>query len=371
MAVLTFDIDRERRDIDVAKEIARLVPDATPFAVILMRARKQATQTSEFIWFEEEPHPYWTQINNAAGYTAADTNLNVVDGTVFAAKDLLKVPRTGEVMLVTAVNGNTITVTRGYAGTQAQALNHQDWVVNLGNALEERSRVPTEKIRQPVRKYNYTQIFRTPFGASGTSAAEAVRTSEDERTRLRRSKAIDHRLAIERAMLFGVRYEDNTGKRRTTGGLLSFITTNVFNVGGPLTERKFEEICEAAFSYGNGRKLLVASPRVMTATNAFAAGKIQVRSGEDTYGVRIAEYMTGHGLLRIVVSRALEKEYQGYGIIVDMDNIRYRPLDGRDTMLRTNIQPPDEDGWTDEYFTEAGLEVRLEKAHAVFYGVTA
>jgi len=71
--------------------------------------------------------------------------------------------------------------------------------------------------------------------------------------------------------------------------------------------------------------------------------------------------------LYIVPSRTLEKEYQGLAFGVDMDYIEYRPLNGRDTTLRTNIQLPDEDGWRDEYITEVGLAVRLEKVHAVLH----
>ena len=38
--------------------------------------------------------------------------------------------------------------------------------------------------------------------------------------------------------------------------------------------------------------------------------------------------------------------------LLDMDNVRYVALDGRDTKLRTNIQAPDKDGIMDEYITE-------------------
>ena len=43
--VLTYGVG-ERRDIDVSRDIARLLPNATPFSVILMRAKKLATRTA-------------------------------------------------------------------------------------------------------------------------------------------------------------------------------------------------------------------------------------------------------------------------------------------------------------------------------------
>lgn len=371
MSVLTYDIDRERRDIDVSAEIARLIPDDSPFTVILMRARKKVTDTAEFIWYEEEPGGYWTQINNTTGYTAADTNLVVDDASIFAPKDVIKVPRTGEVMFVTAVNTttNTITVLRGYGVTAAAALNDNDWLVRIGNAMEEFSTAPEPKLKQPTKGYNYTQIFRTPFDQSMTSASEALKTRETERTRLRKLKALEHRMDLERAFLLGERKEDVQNKRRMSGGLLSFIQTNVYDAGGTLTEAEFENFCEMLFQYGSSRKLLVCSPRVISVINQFAQGKLMTEVGENTYGVRLTKYMSAHGDLYLVKSKTLEKEYAYMAIGIDMDNVYYRPLNGRDTKLRTNIQANDADGWMDEYMTEAGLEVRLEKTHAILKNV--
>ncbi len=372
MPVLTFDIDRERRDIDVSEDIARLIPDDSPFVVILMRAKKKVTETAEFKWFEEEPGGWWTQINNATGYTAADTNLVVDDASIFAPKDVIKVPRTGEVMFVTASNTttNTITVVRGYGVTAAAALNDNDWLVRIGNAMEEFSNAPKPKLNQPTKVTNYTQIFRTPFDQSMTSAAESLKTAETERTRLRRLKALEHRLDMERAFLLGEPKEDVQNKRRMTGGLLHFIKTNVYDAGGTLTEAEFENFCEMLFQYGSSKKLLICAPRVLSVINQFAQGKLKTEVGEETYGVRLVRYMSAHGDLYLVKSRALEKEYAYMAIGVDMDNIAYRPLAGRDTKLRTNIQANDADGWMDEYLTEAGLEVRLEKTHAILKNVT-
>lgn len=365
--VYTYGVD-ERRDIDVSRDIARLLPNASPFTVILMRAKKESTKTAEFKWWDEEPGGWWTKINNASNYGTDDETLLVDDASIFRAKDVVKVPRTGEVMLVVSTSesegANSITVSRGYGTTAAAAILDDDWIMRMGNAMEEFSNAPETKINHPVKNYNYTQIFRTPFDQSMTSEAEAVVTSEKERTRLRKTKAIDHRLDIERALLFGERKEDTTNKRRMTGGLLSFVKDNVYDMAGTTTEAKFEEACEMAFTNGSDRKLLVCSYAFGSVINSFAKDKIETRSGEETYGIRMKTYKSFHGDLYIVPSRAFEKAYKGLGFIVDMEYVKYRPLQGRDTVLKQNIQDNDADGWMDEYFTEAGLQVRLGKVHA-------
>ena len=376
MAVLTFDIDNQRRDFDVADEIARYVPDVTQWAVLLMRARKRPTGSAQFFWYDEDVYISWTQINNASGYNESATQLVVDDARFVAPKDLIKVPRTGEVMFVTSVDlaTNTITVVRGYSGTAAASLNDNDWMHRMGNAMEENSLSPQPKLKQPDKFWNYVQEVRTPFDESDTSAAEDKKTRENERQRLRRSKAIDHRLDIERISLFGVPYEDTSNNRRTTGGIESYIKTNVIDftaAGGVMTEDDLEEqVLEPIFAYGSGRKLIVASPRVASVINRYGRDKIEVRNGSETYGMRLRFYKSFHGDVGLVVSRVLEQTYASWAFVLDMDYIYYRPLRGRDTKLRANIQENDRDGWKDEYMTKFGMEVRLEKAHAIIKGVT-
>lgn len=367
MPVLTYDIDTQRKDYDVSKKIARLVPDVGAFAVIMMRARKEVVNSDTFYWYDEEPAAWWTQINNAAGYTTTDTTLVVDDATIFKPKDLIKVPRTGEVMFVSAVPSSTsITVVRGYGTTAAAALVDNDWLMQLGNAMEENSSVPEARISQPVKQFNYVQEVRTPFDGSLIAQAHALQTSETERDRLTKDKLFEHRLMIERIMLAGERKEDVTNKRKTTGGILSFITTNVYSIPkASFTEAEFEKYCEMLFKYGSSRKLLVACSSIISSINQFSQGKLKTEVGDDTYGVRLTRYISAHGDLYIVKSNTLEKGYDGYALGLDMDNISYRPFVGMDTKLSRNIQPPDLHGWKDEYWTVFGVQVRLEKTHAV------
>ncbi len=369
MAVLTFDLDFQRRDIDVSKEISRYVPDETPWTVMLMQARKKATRTAEFYWWEEDLLGYWTQINNAAGYDKVATSIVVDDGSIFAAKDILKIPRTGEVMLVTAVSTNTLTVVRGYGETAAAAIQDNDYVVQLGNAMEERSDVPAEKLIQPTKLWNYCGITRTPFGGSGTVLAEQQITNEQERARLTRDKGIDHRLALERQLLFGERKEDTANKRRMSRGVEKFITTNVYDAGGTFTETEFDnEICEKVFKYGTKNKVLVASGRMVSIINGFAKEKLQVSQGAKEYGLNLMEYTSPHGRLVIAPSRMLDQYYAYHSFVIDMKYVFYRVL--RDTTLRRNIHNPGVDGFLDEYLTEMGLELRNEKCHMTIKNAT-
>lgn len=369
MAVLTFDLDTQRRDLDVSKEIVRYMPEENPWLVMTLQSRKIPTRTAAYYWWESDVYSYWTQINNGGGYNASATSIVVDDGTVFKAKDIAKIPRTSEIMFVSAVATNTLTVVRGYGETAAAAINDDDYVLCLGNAMEERSSAPEEKLQQPSKLYNYTGIDRTPFGESGTLDAERQVTNEQERARLTKDKGLDHRLALERKFLFGERKEDATNKRRMSRGLEKFITTNVYDAGGTLTESEFDTmICEPVFKYGTRRKVLIASPRMVSIINGWAKEKLQTSQGAKEYGLDLQEYVSPHGRLVIAPSRTLEQYYAYHSFIVDMKYIAIRTL--RDTILRRNIHAPDVDGFLDEYLTECGLEVKVQKAHMLIKNAT-
>jgi len=65
----------------------------------------------------------------------------------------------------------------------------------------------------------------------------------------------------------------------------------------------------------------------------------------------------------------LRGPWANHAIVVDLNNVAYRPLAGngesRDTQIITNIQNNDVDGRRDMILTEAGLEIQLPETHAI------
>lgn len=358
--VTTRSIDRDRRDLDVSREIARLDPEATPFAVLLMEAAKESVQSNYFYWWDQRLVEWWADVTATAA--ASVTELSVNNAKIFIPKDVIKVPGTGEVMLVTSIDvaNNKITVVRGYAGTTAAEITGDTKIMRLAVAMEEFSRAPQSRIAQPTKGDNLTQIFRTTFDQSMTSSSESLKTKENERTRLRRDMAVEHRIDLERAAMFGEKYQDPDVAKQTTGGLMSFIKQNRVSATG-FNEDVFDAFTEKLFQHGSNQKLLIVSRGLGSMINKIAKDRIETTTAEETYGMRLKKIITFHGDIILAPSKILQYDYAGLGIGVDMKNIKLRTL--RDTKLKTNIQNPDEDGWRDEYLTEAGLQVRLPETH--------
>jgi hypothetical protein len=372
----TNNILAAKMKIDMSEKIALLQPSATPLTVFMKRAKgsTMAAKNPKYSWMEDDLGARWDAINNGAGYDNVATSIVVDNGTYFSAGDQVKVPRTGEVLLVTAISTNTLTVTRGFGTTAAAALVDNDPIVIIGNVNEEGSGMRTLKSTQEVEVFNYTQIYKTPFGVTNTQNATDMYGGQDLSYQ-QNKKGIEHMVDMERAFLFGEKKIDTSGShpKRSTAGLLSFLNQNNYDAGGALTQSEFDQnISEVAFRYGSDEKLMLCSARMLSVINGWATGKLQIEQGETTFGLAVTKYVTPFGILNLVYHPLLEGAvYGGYGIVLDVANIKYRPLQGRDTKLETNIQANDADQRVDQYLTEAGLEVRLPKTHAVVTGVTS
>lgn len=370
--VTTANVAEARQVIDVSKQIGQYVKEAAPFSVILQRAKKDPVTSWKFQWYDDEPIGMRTQVSEAVA-DKTTTTIPVVDSTIFNVADIIKVGRTGEVMRVATVpNSTSITVTRKFGTTENAALLKDDWLYNLGGAFAEMTGAPDAIMDQPTMRENVTQITKTTIKGSGTLEAIRLQTAGNERNRQRQKKALEHMLKIERALLYGEKNDGSSGGVRATGGALSFIKTNVMDVNGILTEAGMNDFARLSWSStaSSATKLLCFSPEVGAIINQFAANKIETATGDEAYGLRLKKYNTFFGTFLLAPTRVLELDYADMMLALDIENIFYRPLKGRDTKLRVDIHNPDLDGWMDEYLTEFGLQVEMEKTHAYAYGIT-
>lgn len=366
----TSTIAQTRVVVEMEDTIAQLDPSETPFTVLLMKIAKETVTNPTFQWHEDEHAPRWDAINNVLGYNNVATILTVLNSNVFTVGDIVQVPRTRELMQVTAVNIliNTITVRRGYGETLAAAIVDTDPLQVIGNANAEGTASRVINQRNVIPQFNYTQIFRMAFGITNTLKSTKL-YGGNELDYQRKKKAVEHRIDMERAFLFGERLEDLINFQhplRTTRGLLRWIQTNDLNMNGAaLTEAAFDTWAQTAFDKGSETKILLACDSLINTITGFAKNRMIIEQGESTYGLNIMNYVTPHGKFKIVKHKLLRGAIYGrYGVAVDIKNVKMSTLKGRGTKLKTNIQLPDEDRQKDEYITEAGLKVRMDRTHA-------
>lgn len=115
-----------------------------------------------------------------------------------------RVTYASEVVLVTGVSGNTLTVSRG-VGSTAAALLEDSTFVHIGNAFGDASLRPNSFLTKAVRIINYTQTLRNTWAISGTTAAIQMAIGDDNVASSRRECMQYHAMDIEKSITFGQR----------------------------------------------------------------------------------------------------------------------------------------------------------------------
>jgi hypothetical protein len=297
----TGNVNQTRRPFDVSNDVAFYNPNANPFFLLAQKANKKETIDPEFRCLEAQIQPVFD--DTSAAVTVGATTVNVNNGSYFKAHDLVQNTRTKEIFKVSSVSASALTVVRGYGSAAAAAMNSGDELRRIGNAFEEGAAADTAKTVKVDTVTNYAQIFKTSLKLTGTEQATTLYGGNDLPLR-QKMAGIEHSMKIESAFLFGQKKEYLTTSTtnattshplRTTGGILSFITSNDVSIGGGLTEASFnssflKDVFTADKNYRKKRTVFV-SPLVGAVMNQWGNGKIQLVPSDQTFGITVNRYL--------------------------------------------------------------------------------
>ena len=417
-----------RRLYNFSDRIADLAPDESPFFVYLSKVAKVATDDPQFRWLKDRNKIQMADRTFAldASHTvpAAGSTLTytvddgagaapdwIIKGMVFAIGETnasTNEPETAIVRVESApVAGSTETQFTGRTisaatGSTTAVVDGQKCTV-IGSAFEEGSGSPDSWSRELDNGNGYCQIFKTACELTNTARATVYRGYASEWDRIWNLKLREHKVDIERAMLFG-NAASQSGINYTDGIVGHIIKNSQSQITGAGTQVSYTEDkgyfttrTDAETTYdvilkdlevifdpargGSSSKLALCSLPVISFFNkmassstflssAYSAANPMMSSASGSYGHKVMKVETIHGDLTLVKEPLFRGHAAPYMCLVDLDNVAYRPLVGngvnRDTHIQTNVQSADEDLRKDMVLTEAGLEVSLPEAHALF-----
>lgn len=373
----------------------------TPLTALMSQVKKESTNDPEFSWWDESVDLVRLQVNKAGDYGVADTLITIdsADPTTanpdnyygsalnLVAGDILMVePATDnatfdhENILVTAVHsGTSFTVQRGFAGTTAAAILDDGYLVKIGSAFAEGTDAPLAASRNPIKFSNYTQIFKTTYELTGTAEKTKTRTG-DEVANDKRRKTSDHAKDLEMALFFGQKSEtvgSNGKPLRTMNGLraqISSATTKVlaanWTIANPATAgNSLHDAISPVFDFESGagdERIVFAGTNALNRFNqAIAKGtgsgavSINYDGKEKLYGMTFHRYAISQGTILIKTHPLMNRHpiYRNSMFVIDFSAIKYRPMEGRDTKSKDNIQGDGEDVRRGQWMTETSLEV--------------
>ncbi len=395
----TGDWSTDERPKSFRESILRMRPNGSaPIFALTSKAKKRTVTDPEFAWWTEPDTNVRLQINNSSNHAAGDTTL-IIDssdpsssdqtlnrgtGTNVKAGDLLMVEPTSdnatynsEIVMVTSVNSDTsINVARAQAGTSAATISDNVYLLLIGSAYAEGGSAPRAVSRNPIKSYNYTQIFKDSYEITGTANVTKTRTG-DPWSNDKARKAYDHSRAIEWSFLFGQRNEtaasSETGKPiRTMAGLRQQIPssrTTVFT--GPATftgsTNNFLDAVYKVFDFespAGDQRIAFCGNGALNALNKLVAMEDNVRVNFDkkitSYGMEFREFSMPQGSLLIRTHPLLNIHggiYSNSMWVLDFSAIQYVTLPGRDTKAKDDIQLPGEDVRRGFYQTECAISL--------------
>ena len=375
-----------RRIHNFGDRVAELSPDESPFFVYLNKVAKVPTNDPVFRFLENRSKIDWTSRNfnvksTALTDVAADSTytIKVDESSANAVKFLVK----GMVFAVETVTNKSLVqfrvegVTHNSADTDITArcialsdassggAGYNDIADNdecqiIGTSFAEGSGSPDVWSSQLDDDYGYTQIFKTAAEMTNTAIATNYRGYANEWNRIWNLKLREHKVDIERAMLFGMRARSNSvqysegivghilqngeaanfGAASYSSGAPYFFAEAVANMTYDDLLKDFEVIYDPARG-GNKSKLGLASRPVITYFNKLGGftktsfdtmddGRYNWNATErnGAFGHSIMQVNTVHGDLSLVAEPLFRGISSGYLALVDLDQVAYRPLSG-------------------------------------------
>lgn len=346
----------------VTDELLLLNPHQTPM-INLVGFGEPVSQV-EHQWFEDEMYADET---TASAALVDATTITVADGSIFEPKHVVKIGE--ELLLVTAVSGNELSVTRGYADTTAAAVTggakvEFQFVEGVEGADARKARYKSRK-----RVANLTQIFDESISITGSAEETSEYGIDDLYEYEKQKKLLELALQLEKAVINGVKYESPDGKVRQMGGIRQFIQTNVINAANAalsldMLGDAFQAIYEAGgFATGGNYKIIVGAKQ-KRALSAADKDKIYIDRKDNGRGQVVDHFTSDFGAAEILLNNNLAPDEV---IIIDANRTEIKPLGKRNfTHTFLGVKGDYVEG---QIVGEFLLEFKQEKAHARIKGL--
>lgn len=260
-----------------------------------------------------------------------------------------------------------------------------------------------EVYNAPIQLANLTQIFTANWQITGTAGKTAVwfdtRGVDPD---LAKEAAVNNSRYMEYGFIFGTKYEhviSATNVTRYTGGILYWLALweagatygntaatadtddtkrIITNSSGVISKKTYNKYLERVFRFNRNKQnellCLCGNGFLNTLAEMYSSAKTftTMMPDKQTFGMTVTAHMTPFGTVYYKTHPLfnLNTTLMYNALFVDIPCIKYRPMAGRDTTLRKNLQLPNADLVEDGWLTDAGLEVNSPESHMYLQNVT-
>ncbi len=367
---------------DVSDLISIVSPYETPLLDHLGDPARAALSTVHE-WVEDTLLPNTDAVNQTTFTPNAQdaTSVTVNNGPRFQVGDLVRPGNASEIMQVTAIATNTLTVVRRYGGTPASNLSNGLKLTIVGNAALEGADAPATRFTTRYRKQNFTQIFAASVEVSGSMRAARVVGASDELDFQKQERMRELLRDLENTVINGT--APSTGQqgsasiRRSMNGIVRQVSTNQFvpgqngfpsggGAGTDLNDVVLNAALRSVWEQSAGRIDTIVCGgmqkrrinQLISSSRAYAPEDTKVRD-------LVSVYESDFGVCKVIVSRWVPADTV---LFLDSSRIEVMPLRGRSFAYQPLGAAGDRSAGL--VVGEYTLEFRNENAHGLVRGLS-
>lgn len=255
-------------------------------------------------WLQDAYSPL-SDVAADTGITSSSTTTTVAmtDGSKFHVGDVLQID--SEYIWVASISTNTLTVVRNVSGTQATHASTATLYIRSQARLEGAAN-SVAHYTEPTSGYNYSFIMHKAIKISRTDQ-RITRYGIADLVNYEIDKKMDElKLLLTKKPYYGIRAAGSTTVARDTGGLDTFITTNVTTLSSTpaLTLKNIEDQVQNCWNAGGSPSMLVCGGWAKRKISSFYEGSVRTERSEKMGGMECTRIQTSLGpVLDLMVDR--------------------------------------------------------------------
>lgn len=320
--------------LDLSNELAEIIRRDNTSFLSRVGISGEATETKHS-WMEDA-----LNANTATAAEAIDNSETTLDvasghGARFRIGTLFKVNRAGstEVMQVTAVSTDALTIVRGYGSTSAEdhgaTTNHTLQII--AHPAQEGADAPSDESRARTKVSNYTQIFQKGINVSYTMRAVLQAGVADEYTFQVARRLMEVMRELDSALINGISSASQGSDTvyRSMGGIVEFASQssgNVTTTSEALTLSVVNDMCKQIWDDGGVPNFILVGGKQKRAISAFDQSARRSVYDSTVAGYIVDKIISDLGfVLDVIVDPWVPDDV---AIVGDLNKVRVLPLRG-------------------------------------------
>lgn len=351
--------------LDLSNELAEIIRRDNTAFISRIGISGQATETTHS-WMEDALNPNTATSTNDAGGTLADgvdTSLTVTTGhgSRFQIGTLFRDAAAGktEVMQVTLVSTDTLTIVRGYGGTSGEAHAAAMTIQIIAHPKQEGQDPPADESKIRTKVSNFTQIFQKGINVTHTMRSVLQAGVADEYTFqiARRLQELMRELDSAVVLSYKSSSAGSDSVYRSMGGLMYWVSQaggNTNSTSEALTPSAVNAMAKQIWDDGGQPNFMLVGGKQKRAVSTFDQAYRRSSYDSTAVGYVVDKFMTDLGfVLDVIVDPWVPDDVC---IVGDLSKVKLMPLQG-DAMRAEDLAKTGR-SWKSQVTGQYTLEVR-------------